>query len=105
MAEHAMTRVFRERLWFAPLAEVEKITREFMGRFGPLVWREGLSSEDVSPKLRNEMCMALFHEIRPLIRGDPTQNAQYPDDEAIKNVALALLKDIDHEIPPAPRRI
>jgi len=105
MIQHAMTRIFWERLWFAPVEEVDRITREFMRRFSPLVWREGRSSADVSPKLRKEMCMALFNEIRPLIRGDPTQDTQYPDDEAIKNVALALLKDIDHEIPPAPRRI
>lgn len=89
-----------ERLCFAPVEQVDEIVGEFQGRFGPVVWREGLSSEDVPPQLRDEMRVALFDAIKPLIRGDPEQDLKYPDDEAINGVVMALLEDLDYELIP-----
>jgi hypothetical protein len=100
MIESAMTRTFKERLGFASAEDVDEITCAFMSRFSPLVWKKGLSSEDVPFGLREKMRIALFDEIRPLIRGDPKQDLTYPDDEAINSLVMALLEDIDYELIP-----
>jgi len=95
-----MTRIFKERIGYAFAEDLDKIARSFMTRFSPVVWKKGLSSEDVPSELREEMRMALFDGIRPLIRGDPEQDLRYPDDEAINSLVMAVLEDIDYELVP-----